>query len=171
MVLFLPHSVGGTSCASGTVVFVASALVRADLQALKIICVDLCNCNEQLLFPISFFRCLQFKSLLFLGSSESLVADTMTNWHDPVLAAAEGCSSSSLFDTACHLSLPYSPSHQAYTRPCWRVHVGSLVRSPYVGLAAHLTSWEFVLNLDYEYSIITKKRKFGLSVPVRSSSA
>jgi hypothetical protein len=34
---------------------------------------------------------------------------------------------------------------------------------------AHLTSWEFVLNFDYECSIITGKRKFKWAVPVRTT--
>ena len=100
-----------------------------------------------------------------------MAADTMTNWHDPILEAAEGRSSSSLSDKPSRLSLPGSHSHQACSRCGWRVHVSRLLHPSYIDPFSHHTSWEFVLNLDYEYSIITGKRELKWSAPVRALSA
>jgi len=66
----------------------------------------------------------------FSCTVRSLVADTMTNWNDPVLEVSEAL---------------------------------ALIKLSHV--VAGLYIWELVLNLDYEYSIITGKRKFNLAVP------
>jgi hypothetical protein len=98
----------------------------------------------------------------------------MTNWHDPILLIAEARSFSSLLNNYYDSSSPDSCLHQA--SPCrrWRVLVSSLVRSLYAnpssdshGVSPH--SWEFVLNFDYEYSVITGKRRFNRTVPACSS--
>ena len=93
----------------------------------------------------------------------------MTHWHDPLVEVADARSSSSLLDKACDSSFPDSRSHQAFACRRWRVPVSSLVYC-YFWFSRH-NSWEMVLNLDYEYSIITGKRKFNLAVPVRTLSA
>jgi hypothetical protein len=41
----------------------------------------------------------------------------------------------------------------------------------YIDPYFHLTSWEFVLNFDYEYLIMMGKRKFTRTVLVRALSA
>jgi hypothetical protein len=122
-------------------------------------------------FLIRSFICLLTHLLGCIGRSP--IADTMTNWHDPTLEAAEGRSSSSLTDKISRLSLPDSCLHQAFPRRCWRVHVSRLVHSLslQVDPGSGLPSWELLLNLDYEYSIITRKRKFRWSVPVRAVMA
>jgi hypothetical protein len=65
----------------------------------------------------------------------------MTNWHNPILEAAEGRSSYSLSDNleTSHSSLPDSRSHQICTRPWRRVFVSYFVHSSYVYPTSHLT--------------------------------
>jgi hypothetical protein len=60
-------------------------------------------------------------------------------------------------------------SHPHQVCPClgWLVHVSYSLSAFCPHSSTLRTSWEFVLNLDYEYSIIMGKRKLTRAFPVR----
>ncbi len=95
----------------------------------------------------------------------------MTNWQSILVELAEASTFSSLSDKASGLPLAGRCSHQACSCHRWRLPVGRLVHPSYLDpLFSPRTSWEFVLNFDYEYSLITRKRKLNRTVPVCSLS-
>lgn len=61
-----------------------------------------------------------------------------------------------------------SRSRQVYTCHGWSVPVSHHIFRNLLSIASPRISWEFVLNLDFEYSIVMGKRKFICTYPVGS---
>ena len=93
----------------------------------------------------------------------------MTNWSDPAREYAVMSPFFSMTSWGCSGLACDSCSHQVCKCDGWPVHVSHRLRFLSASLFQLRTSWEFVVNLDYEYSVITGKRKFILSYLVSSS--
>jgi hypothetical protein len=75
-----------------------------------------------------------------------------------------------LLDKTCYLFLSDSCPCEACPRHRRFLYVSRLVYSSLVDSRSHLTSWEFIVNLDYEYSIIAGHRKINWSARVSVTS-
>ncbi|KAI0256388.1 hypothetical protein BJV78DRAFT_463131 [Lactifluus subvellereus] len=92
----------------------------------------------------------------------------MADWRDPTRVAADYSSFSLASQVSSDQALRHSRPRQAC--PClgWLVHVGKPTR---LRFGSHCpispdTSWEFVIHLDYEYSVFTGKRKLTRTFPL-----
>jgi hypothetical protein len=96
----------------------------------------------------------------------------MAGWRDPARVVADYGSFSLTSQVCSDKALCNSCPYQASPRLGGLVHVSEFTRIPFFiplfGSNVAL-SWEFVTNLDYEYSVITGKRKVSRAFPVCST--
>src|ERR1700730_84034 len=94
----------------------------------------------------------------------------MTNWQDPAHVVTDYSASFLTSDKSSDSSPHGSPSREVCSRLGWLVYVSHPILLFWLPFSSQRASWEFILNLDYEYEIITGKRKANWSFLVYTPS-
>jgi len=93
----------------------------------------------------------------------------MAKLYETAQEAAERSTFSVVLDESSYLFLCDSRSRQVCAFHGWLVHVSHhMFFRNLLSIVSPRTSWELVSNLDFDYSIITGKRKFVWTYPVGS---